>query len=195
MSVEATHGEFPVAGKLVAAPTLVVDCRERTPLPFSRLKTQTGTLYSGDYSVLGAEESFSVERKSIPDLVACCTAERDRFERELLRLRGYRFKRLLIVGSESDILEGNFRSLASPKAILASLHCFEIRYDLPVVFCDTPALAGRRIENWALWFARELHNSVGGLLKGSQIENARLRTERLKDQSDGKTINRDMRAT
>jgi hypothetical protein len=29
---------------------------------------------------------------------------RERFERELHRLRGYRFKRLLVVGSEAEIL-------------------------------------------------------------------------------------------
>ena len=40
------------------------------------------------------------------ELVACCMGDnRVRFERELHRLRGYRFKRLLIVGSEKDIRE------------------------------------------------------------------------------------------
>ena len=49
----------------------------------------------------------SIERKTVSDLVGSCMGEnRERFERELHRLRGYRFKRLLVVGSEAEILAG-----------------------------------------------------------------------------------------
>jgi hypothetical protein len=34
------------------------------------------------------------------------SALRERFERELNRLRGFRFKRLLIIGSEREIRQG-----------------------------------------------------------------------------------------
>jgi DNA excision repair protein ERCC-4 len=94
-----------------AKPTIVVDNREQTPLIFTRLASVEGTLYSGDYSVLGLEDLFSVERKSIDDLVGCCTGEnRERFERELHRLRGFRFKRLLIIGSRGLIEVQRYRS-------------------------------------------------------------------------------------
>ena len=85
-------------------PVIVVDSREQTPLVFTRLQAIPGTLYAGDYSVCGLEASFAVERKSIDDLANCCMgANRERFERELHRLRGYRFKRLLVVGTREDI--------------------------------------------------------------------------------------------
>lgn len=43
------------------------------------------------------EELFAVERKTIADLVACCIgANRERFFRELHRLRGYRLLQSLI---------------------------------------------------------------------------------------------------
>src|SRR4051812_41393080 len=87
-------------------PVIIVDTREREPLTFTNLPSRVGTLYSGDYSISGLEESFAVERKSIPDLVACCAGERDRFERELHRLRGFRFRRLLVVGDQRDVLNG-----------------------------------------------------------------------------------------
>lgn len=139
-----------------AEPIIVVDPREQKPLPFSRLKTQDGTLYSGDYSVAGLEELFSIERKSIPDLVSCCIdSNRERFARECHRLRGFFFKRLLIVGSEEEILRGNFQSNIKPRAVLGTLACFEIRYDLPVVFCETPEKAGRLIEKWVFYYTRE----------------------------------------
>jgi ERCC4-type nuclease len=165
------------------APVLVVDSREQAPLPFSRLATRPGTLLAGDYSIAGAETLFSCERKTVPDFVTCCTSERERFERELVRLRGYRFKRLVIIGSETDIVHGNFRSLANPKAVLATLYCFEIRYDLPVVFCATPEIAGRQIERWAIWFAREVCKNASLLREGSEVENAEpQKTRRLNDE-------------
>jgi hypothetical protein len=43
--------------------------------------------------VAGLEELFVIERQSIADLVGCCIGEsRERFERELHRLRGYTSK-------------------------------------------------------------------------------------------------------
>ena len=88
-------------------PVIVIDSREQEPLHFERLQVVPGTLYSGDYSIAGLEDSFAVERKSIGDLVGCCLAcQRERFEHELHRLRGYRFKRLLIVGTRDDIANG-----------------------------------------------------------------------------------------
>jgi hypothetical protein len=80
----------------------------------------------------------SSSRSLIPDLVACWAAERERFERELHRLRGYRFKRLLVVGTERDVLEGRYRSRITPAAVLGSLGAFEVRYDVPVVFLPHP---------------------------------------------------------
>ena len=149
-------------------PTIVVDTREQEPLIFSRLRSVRGTLTSGDYSVLGLEELFSVERKSIADIVGCCIGEsRDRFERELHRLRGYRFKRLLVVGSELEIQHGEYRSNITPKAIFSTLNAFEVRYDCPVVFRSTPELAGRQIESWAFWFTRELVQTVNGLWRAA----------------------------
>src|SRR5690606_8361398 len=53
-------------------PTIVVDTREQQPLPFSRLKSERGTLATGDYSFRGGEEVFAIERKSVADLVGCC---------------------------------------------------------------------------------------------------------------------------
>ncbi len=117
-------------------PVIVIDTREQDPLPFSRLKAQAGTLVTGDYSVAGLESLFAVERKTISDIVACCTGDnRERFARELHRLRGFRFKRLLIVGSEAEILKGDYRSGIKPAAVLGTLRAFEMRYDTPVVFC------------------------------------------------------------
>lgn len=141
-------------------PTLLVDTREQAPLLFRRLPSMRGTLTTGDYSIIGGEDLFAVERKSIPDLVASVTGERERFERELHRLRGCRFKRLLVVGTRAEVEGHTYRSAASPKSVIASLSAFEVRYDLPVVWAATPEEAAVVVEGWAWWFARELRQAA-----------------------------------
>jgi hypothetical protein len=138
------------------APVLVVDTREQEPLAFERLAWVRGTLTTGDYSVAGLQDLFSVERKTVSDLVGCCMGDnRERFERELHRLRGYRFKRLLLVGSEAEILASQYHSNIKPNAVLATLYAFEVRYDLPVVFVPTAQAGASLVERWAFYFTRE----------------------------------------
>ena len=149
-------------------PCVVIDSREQTPLPIARLPTKRDGLQSGDYSVVGLTELFTVERKSIADLVSCCMKEnRERFERELHRLRGFRFKRLLIVGSREDIEAGVYRSQINPAAVMGSLYAWEVRFDIPVVFADTPETAARQVERWAWYFAREQTERINDLLRGT----------------------------
>lgn len=140
-----------------SSPTIIIDSREQTPLCFTQLPSIVGTLYSGDYSLLGAEHLFAVERKTLDDLAASCThSRRSVFEHELLRLRGHRFRRLLIIGSEEEILAQRYRSNMLPKALLGSVYAFEMRYDLPVVWAADPDSAAQLIERWAQRFATEV---------------------------------------
>ena len=115
-------------------PTLIIDSREKTPLVFN-CPSVKACLYTGDYSFVGAEHSFAVERKTLADLAAsCASSRRPTFEHELLRLRGCRFRRLLITATEPDIHAHNNRSNMSPNALLGSVHTFEVRYDIPLVW-------------------------------------------------------------
>lgn len=136
-------------------PLIVVDTREKTPLTIAAPSVR-GTLVSGDYSFRGAEHLFSVERKElIGDLVPSLTSDRDRFTRELERLRGYRFARLLIIGSPADLAAGNSRSQANPTAMVNSLHSIEARF-LSVVWASSPAAGAELVSRWAFWFARDM---------------------------------------
>ena len=149
-------------------PTVIVDTREQWPLPITRLPTVRAGLYSGDYSVAGLEAVFSIERKSIDDLVSCCAgSNRERFEHELHRLRGYRFKRLLIIGTRSEIERGEYRSKISPASVLGTLAAFEIRYDCPVGWTATPEEGAALVERWAWYYAREHVEQVNGLFRGT----------------------------
>jgi DNA excision repair protein ERCC-4 len=150
-------------------PTVIIDTREQTPLPINRLPTFRTTLQTGDYSFRGGEELLVIERKTIADLVACCTGDnRERFERELHRLRGYRFKRLLIVGAAKDIETHGYHSNVKPGAVLASLYAFEARYNVPVVFKATPEQAARQVEVWIWYYARELVENTNAIYRATK---------------------------
>jgi len=147
-------------------PRIIVDTREQTPLVFTRLASEVAGLTTGDYSYSGGEQVFGVERKSIGDLVGCCTGlDRARFERELLRLRSFRFKRLLVVGRQEDIEAGNYRSRIAPGSVIGTLAMIEHRFEVPVVFCDTPEDGALLVEAWACWSAREIVTAANHLAR------------------------------
>jgi ERCC4-type nuclease len=152
-------------------PVIAVDTREQTPLKFTRLQAVERALFTGDYSIKGLEDQFAVERKSIDDLVNCClSSNRERFEHELHRLRGYQFKRLLVIGSREDIAAGLYHSRINPKAVLATLAAFEIRYSIALVFCSSPEEAATMVERWVWWFSREVVENANALLRGCTTE-------------------------
>ena len=149
-------------------PVVVIDTREQTPLPIARFPSRRGTLTTGDYSFAGGEDHFSVERKTVADLVGCCLGEnRARFERELHRLRGFAFARLLVVGSREEIASGKYRSQINPASVLGSISAWEVRYRVPVVFAPSEREAARLVEDWVWWFAREWVLSVNKLVRES----------------------------
>ena len=137
-------------------PTVIVDTREQEPLSFTRLPVEVGTLTTGDYSVKGLENDFTVERKSLPDLFGSLTSGRERFMREIQRMQAFPFRRLLVIGSEKEIEQGACRhSRVSPKAVIHSLYAIEAR-GVPVAFAHSEAAAAILVERWAIWRAREV---------------------------------------
>ena len=64
----------------------VVDSREQLPLDLEPLQSVRGTLTTGDYSVAGMESIVAIERKSLGDLLSCIGKERERFDKEVMRL-------------------------------------------------------------------------------------------------------------
>ncbi|NCC53098.1 MAG: hypothetical protein EOM20_18055 [Spartobacteria bacterium] len=155
-----------MTAKTNITPILIIDTREQNPLNFVHYKAIRATLYAGDYSIQGLETMFSIERKSIDDLCGSLTSDRARFERELHRLRGYQFKRLLIEGTQIEVEQHRYRSRATPQSILGSLATFEIRFDTPIVWAGDREHAAVLIERWAYYFAREIAKLYNGLPGG-----------------------------
>jgi DNA excision repair protein ERCC-4 len=114
--------------------TIVIDSREQTPFCFGDWPTAPGTLASGDYSIQGLETRCAIERKSLSDLCACVTHERERFGRELLRLRGYPVRAVIVEADLSEVMAGAYRSQVKPAAILGSCAAWQVRYGVPFMF-------------------------------------------------------------
>jgi hypothetical protein len=76
----------------------------------------------------------------------------------------------LVVGSREDIAAGRYHSRIAPKAVLATLGAFEVRYSIPLVFCSTPEEAAVSIERWAFFFAREVVEDANNLLRGCKTD-------------------------
>ena len=142
---------------------IVIDTREKLPLIFDgTIRTVRKFIRTGDYSVEGYEDQFAVERKSIPDLIGTLTAGRSRFERELQRMAGIAFRRVIVEGSLRQVIasakrvEQDKRRRVRTSSIIGTIYAFEVRYGVPFVFAAQGAReAAWRVEKWARYFVRE----------------------------------------
>ena len=117
----------------------------------------------GDYSIEGEENIIVVERKSMDDFVACCSRERDRFERELQRMtQTYRI--LLVECSPLDIFTHQYHSKkVAENCVAGSLTDWYFQYGLQSLF-----VSGKKEGEWWLhhYFTKYLKNKEeGSLLK------------------------------
>jgi DNA excision repair protein ERCC-4 len=128
------------------------------------------TLTVGDYSVKGMGTLIAIERKSLPDLLQSLTRERDRFERELLKARGYHRFYILIEANAPDVLAGRFGQYGSKvnaKSIWESIAAFSNRY-APFVFAGDRRTAARLCESLLLKAAREQYRTVEAIEKANK---------------------------
>lgn len=142
---------------------IIVDTSEQRPLePWVfrsgqriALPTVRKSLETGDYSVEGAEELVTVERKSISDLAStlygsaeCSNGDRaghlDRFRRELERMQPFARKWWLVEGTPDELdmhVISRFRRInpASAHALVASIAC---DYNIPLIWAGNRHRAG-----------------------------------------------------
>ena len=91
--------------------TCCIDTREQSPFsftniePFDVIPTEYVCLKSGDYSIKGFESRVTIERKSVPDLFGSVGADRERFEREMVRLASFEYAAVVIEGDSQAIAQ------------------------------------------------------------------------------------------
>ena len=119
----------------------IVDTREQTPFDLSPLMCKSSGLATGDYSVDGMEDQVCLERKELGDLIACCGPERERFIRELQRMKAYQHRMVIVEAAWAQIVTGSYRSQLDPKAAVHSIISFQAHYAVPFLFAGTRDMA------------------------------------------------------
>ena len=145
--------------ELLSSLIILVDTREKQNIHIIKyfdsykIPYEQKKLDYGDYSAyLPKNESLgihrnayltaAIERKNSVDELAATIKERTRFENELIRAKDSPFVLMVedLTGYEK-ILQGQYRSQYTPKALLGSLKSFETRYRFNTVFIS-PQTAG-----------------------------------------------------
>jgi len=119
---------------------IIIDTREQRPFNFEKfvVQVQTGTLQTGDYSLVGYEDRVAIERKGLDDLISCFMGgNRDRFERELSRAQGMDLFVVVVEAGLMDIARGRYKSKMQPHAALQSMVTFFVRYSVPFMCCGS----------------------------------------------------------
>ena len=119
-------------------PCLVVDTREPESTAYrfdpERVDVVRAKLDSADYSVVGHEHEWGIERKELNDFVGCVVRCRGRFENELERLLDFKFKRIVIEATPEDVTLHYYRSMVHPNAVLGSAYAIEVDFGCPIIW-------------------------------------------------------------
>lgn len=118
---------------------IVRDTRERKPWSFDDFNVSVidRKLDTGDYTIDGYDNVFSVDRKSIDDLVGSLNpaSGRDRFRRELKRAdKMYRFA-VVVEGARRKIETEQYYSKIHPNVILGTIDSWTEAYNVEFIFC------------------------------------------------------------
>ena len=118
---------------------IIQDTREQHPFSFEGYPVEVlpGTLGAGDYSIPGFLDRVAVERKSLADLIGCLSSGRERFSRELERLRGYESAAVVVEAGFYELAAGRYRSKLSPASAVQSVVSMMQQYRMPFFFAGT----------------------------------------------------------
>jgi ERCC4-type nuclease len=125
----------------------LVDTREQRPLRFSDLvQVERTTLPTGDYSAVGITHQVAIERKSLPDLVACCGPERERFLDCCRRLRDYELGAIVVEASVNDVLAHAYRSRMNPQSVIGTTIAIMVDYGVATLWAGDERNAASIVE-------------------------------------------------
>lgn len=147
---------------------VLIDTREQRPFTFENydVVTASTTLVAGDYSVQGFEDCVAVERKELGDLVNCLMGKnRDRFEKELQKLRYYELATVVVESPLRDVAAGNYRSEMKPNAVIQSCLAFWVRYGVPFVFAESRVNAEYIVHSLLQKYTTEIEKRYARLCK------------------------------
>ncbi len=136
--------------------TILEDTREQKPLSEfwpDDLPVLHAALKDGDYSILGYEDRFCVERKGMSDFYSYIGKERKaKTMPKMLRFQEMDWVGLAIELSEKELLFGNMISKLEPEHVRGALTSFRVRFGLHVYFSKSREYVARWTLDSALKF-------------------------------------------
>ena len=148
---------------------IIADTREQAPYSFDRfpdVEVIRAGLESGDYSLAGAENIVAIERKELNDLIGCLTTGRDRFKRELHRLRPYTLKAVVVEATLQDVARGRYKSQMKPQAALQSVISFQVKYGISFIWAGDRSGGEYMTHGLLSKWAREIQNQYEEIHNG-----------------------------
>ena len=152
-------GHNIIRSSRIPKPVVLVDTREREPLPLHAnhpnwiASERRVALKTGDYTVEGMESLLCLERKSLADLVACTVTYRRRFLGVCGRLARFKWKAILVEATLEDN-KGGFEAFeipsdVHPNAVCGLLDAIEAKCGIPVIYTSTVQdIATERAASW-----------------------------------------------
>lgn len=131
--------------KTIPLPTIIVDTREQEPFEFRATDRCAGSesskLDCGDYAIKDHTELIVIERKKgVDELCGNFGANRERFERELERMKTIRFKYVVVEDYWSSIFKPSY-SRMPPNVIFESIFALELKYGIHFIFAGSRTMA------------------------------------------------------
>lgn len=127
-----------------------IDKREKKPLIIDGYECELVTLPVGDYGIKGFSDwnnpGLIIERKSVVDLAQSLGRGRERFKREIQKMRAFRSAWILIEGPRNEVELGLYESRINPKSILASLDAIAVRCGVHVEWAGSRGRAAVRLQ-------------------------------------------------
>jgi len=134
-------------------PVVVVDTREQNPFSFDRFSKwfsgiERRALALGDYSIAGMEETCTVERKDLSDLIHSLSTERSTFLNRLRRMSLYPQRLLIITAAVSQVKSPHPYSRFDPNTILQSLVAGLAGLGIPFLCTETHELGEELVASY-----------------------------------------------
>lgn len=151
-------------------PTILVDNNEQRPWGFrsrrvveahGELPLVVRSLETGDYSVLGLTSVITIERKSLADFINSVTNDRERFWRELVRMRALQHRCVIVEASLETVACGAYRSQAPPQSVIRSASAIMYDHGIPVIWAGDRDGAEREAAWWLVRAWRDHRAALG----------------------------------
>lgn len=124
---------------------VVTDTREQKPL---WTDTKRYKLDFGDYSIVGHEQHFAIERKSLADLYGTLIGGHERFKQELKRSSVARYFCVVIEGSYTKMLNkdypGGVYSKLPGSRVTDIVNTLRVKYGIQIIF-TTGRMESKRV--------------------------------------------------